>query len=202
MLGVHTARDRPKVDAHVVSIISASRPLTGERTAMPVIGRATDKQGRPWLRVRLPGRALQGGSPPQTGWIRAANTLLSSTGWHIVVHLSLLSVIVYHNGRRQHDYLAIVGKPSTPTPRGEYFVEENVTLNGGQPGGPFALATSDRSNVLQQFDGGPGQIALHGLDNLGGTLGTAVSHGCIRMADSAISWLAARIRPGTPVSII
>jgi Ice-binding-like len=42
-----------------------------------------------------------------------------------------------------------------------------VHLGPYAPGGPYALATSDRSDVLQEFDGGPGQIALHGLDNLG-----------------------------------
>jgi hypothetical protein len=30
--------------------------------------------------------------------------------------------------------------------------------------------------VLQEFDGGPRQIALHGMGNLYGTLGTAVFH--------------------------
>jgi lipoprotein-anchoring transpeptidase ErfK/SrfK len=98
-------------------------------------------------------------------------------------------------------YPAIVGKPSTPTPTGQFFVEESVRLPADQPGGPFALATSDRSNVLQEFDGGPGQIAIHGLDNLGGQLGTAESHGCIRLADSAITWLVHRIGPGAPVTI-
>lgn len=56
--------------------------------------------------------------------------------------------------------------------------------------------------MLQEFDGGPGQIALHGLDNIGGDLGTAESHGCVRLADSAVTWLAARIQPGVPVTII
>ena len=68
-------------------------------------------------------------------------------------------------------------------------------------GAPFALALSARSNVLQEFDGGPGQIAIHGLENLGGTLGTAVSHGCIRLGLQAITWLVQRIAPGTPVTI-
>jgi len=68
-------------------------------------------------------------------------------------------------------------------------------------GGPFALALSARSNVLSQFAGGPGQIAIHGRELLGGTLGRAQSHGCVRLASSAISWLAARIGPGVPVTI-
>ena len=69
------------------------------------------------------------------------------------------------------------------------------------PGGPFALATSARSDVLQEFEGGPGQIAMHGRDNLGGTLGTAASHGCVRLGTASIDWLAERIGPGMPVTI-
>jgi lipoprotein-anchoring transpeptidase ErfK/SrfK len=55
--------------------------------------------------------------------------------------------------------------------------------------------------VLQEFDGGPGQIAIHGVMNLGGTPGTAVSHGCVRLDNHNIRWLAARIMTGTPVTI-
>jgi lipoprotein-anchoring transpeptidase ErfK/SrfK len=70
-----------------------------------------------------------------------------------------------------------------------------------EPGGPFALALSARSDVFQEFDGGPGQIGIHGRDGLGGTLGTAASHGCIRLATADIDWLAARIAPGVPATI-
>ena len=55
-----------------------------------------------------------------------------------------------------------MGTPATPTPPGKFFIEEAVALAPGHAGGPFALATSARSNVLQEFEGGPGQIALHG----------------------------------------
>ena len=68
-------------------------------------------------------------------------------------------------------------------------------------GNPFALATSARSNVLQEFEGGPGQIALHGTNGLSGAPGTAASHGCIRLNTSAITWLARRIGSGVPLTI-
>ena len=71
----------------------------------------------------------------------------------------------------------------------------------GAAGAPYALALSARSDVLQEFEGGPGQIALHGIANLGGTIGTAVSHGCVRLANRSITWLAARISAGVPVTI-
>ena len=71
----------------------------------------------------------------------------------------------------------------------------------GAAGGPYAFALSARSNVLQEFAGGPGQIAIHGVANLGGTPGTAVSHGCVRLSNQHISWLVSRIAPGAPVTI-
>jgi lipoprotein-anchoring transpeptidase ErfK/SrfK len=110
-------------------------------------------------------------------------------------------VTVYRHGRRARVFKAIVGKASTPTPRGEFFVEEAIQLPAGEVGAPFALALSARSPVLQEFAGGPGQIALHGLRNVGGTLGTAVSHGCVRLGNGAMRWLVARIGPGVPVTI-
>ena len=75
----------------------------------------------------------------------------------------------------------MIGKPSTPTPRGAFFIEEALALSSYETGGPFALATSARSNVFQEFEGGPGQIGIHGTDNLSGAPGSAASHGCIRL---------------------
>lgn len=195
----HVVRDRP--DGAVVAALTARRPLTGERTVLPVLARAVDGAGRTWLQVRLPGRTLSDHWLPRTGWIAGAHTELRTTPWHIVVDLGAREMTVYEYGHVLRRFPAIVGKPSTPTPRGQYFVEEDVVLSNGQPGGPVALATSDRSNVLQVFDGGPGQIAIHGLDELGGQLGTAESHGCVRLANENIRWLAARVGAGTPVTI-
>jgi lipoprotein-anchoring transpeptidase ErfK/SrfK len=63
------------------------------------------------------------------------------------------------------------------------------------------LATSARSNVLQEFDGGPGQIALHGTDHLSGALGTAASHGCIRMAIPDVEQLYELVPLHTPIYV-
>ncbi len=191
-----------KRDGRPVAVVSARRPITGARTVLPVLSRILDKSGQFWLLVRLPGRATGGTAPPPTGWIRASQTELETTPWHIVVDLQARQVILYENGDAVRRFSAVVGKPSTPTPTGQYFVEEDVTLSKGQPGGPFALATSDRSKVFQEFDGGPGQIAIHGLENVGGTPGTAASHGCVRLANGDITWLAAHVGAGTPITIM
>jgi L,D-transpeptidase catalytic domain len=72
------------------------------------------------------------------------------------VSLSARRVTVYLYGHVQRRFKAVVGKPSTPTPRGDFFVEEALTLSSRAAGSPFALASSARSHVLQEFDGGPG----------------------------------------------
>jgi lipoprotein-anchoring transpeptidase ErfK/SrfK len=135
------------------------------------------------------------------GWIAQHGTVLASTAWQISVRTSKRRVLVYRDGHRVRRFGAVVGKPSTPTPHGQFFVEETVQMPPGSAGGPFALALSARSNVFQEFEGGPGQIAIHGIANLGGTMGTAVSHGCIRLANRSVTWLAARVPPGTVVTI-
>jgi lipoprotein-anchoring transpeptidase ErfK/SrfK len=198
---LHAATIRASPDGAIEETVAADRPITRERTVLPVlsavIDNSVDAQGQLWLRVRLPGRVLGQKTPPETGWISSSSTLISTTAWHLVVDLGARRVLVYDAGLRVRSYAAVVGKSSTPTPTGE----ENVQMASGAPGAPFALATSDRSTVLHEFEGGPGQIAIHGIENLGGTLGTAESHGCIRLATSAITWIAARVGPGVPITI-
>lgn len=187
----HEARSEPTARSAPLGLVHATTPITEERTVLPVLAR----HGQ-WLKVRLPGRPNG-----HTGWISLGATARSVTDWHLVVDLSRRQVSVYRAGRAVRVFEAVVGKPSTPTPIGDFFVEESIALSPADVGAPFALALSARSNVLQEFDGGPGQIALHGLTNVGGVLGSAVSHGCVRLGNGAMRWLAARIGPGVPVTI-
>jgi len=176
--------------------VERRRPITEGRTVLPVIGHRTGARGVRWLKVRLPGRPNN-----STGWIRKARTYRTDTPWHLVVDLSERRVIVYYSGHAVKSFRSVIGKPSTPTQRGRHFVEETVLLGGGDVGAPFALALSARSSVLQSFAGGPGQIALHGVWNVGGSMGTAASHGCVRLETASIRWLGKRIGPGVPVTV-
>lgn len=196
MLSGHGAHRAPAASSPQVAFVAARRPITGERTTLPVIGSFTAPDAKRWLKVMLPGRP--NGS---TGWIVQAGTRRLVTGWRILVDLGARRLAVYRDGRMVAAMRAVVGKPSTPTPTGRFFVEETVQLAPGEADGPFALALSARSNVLQEFEGGPGQIGIHGREGLGGTLGEAESHGCVRLATASIDWLAAHIGPGTPVKI-
>jgi hypothetical protein len=196
LLTAHGAHREPAAGSPQVLFVPADRPITGEQTTLPVIGHATGTGGVQWLQVMLPGRP-----DGSTGWIAQDGTRALMTGWRILVDLATRRLRVYRDGHTVRTFEAIIGKPSTPTPTGQFFVEETVQMPVGHPGGPYALALSARSNVLQKFEGGPGQIAIHGLEDLGGTLGAAESHGCVRLATASIDWLAAHIDPGTPVKI-
>jgi lipoprotein-anchoring transpeptidase ErfK/SrfK len=192
LMDAHVARATPHQSARKIETVPEHRPLTRVRTVLPVVGHARGG----WVRVMLPGRPNA-----RKGWIRSYRTRPSSTPWHVRVDLSARRVTIYHDGAVERRFRAVIGAPATPTPRGRFFVEEAVRLSSTASGGPYALATSARSTVLQEFEGGPGQIALHGTNHLLGAPGSAVSHGCIRLSTVAITWLAERIGRGVPVTV-
>jgi hypothetical protein len=172
-------------------VLPLRTPLSHQRTSVPVLSR------RPgWLRVLLPGRPNG-----HAAWIRASTARIWSTPWRIVIRTESRRLFVLHNDRIVRSFPVVVGKASTPTPRGRFFVEEALTLPRGALGSPAAYALSARSDVFQEFDGGPGQIAIHGIYGIGGTPGTAESHGCIRMTTDALDWMIRRVGTGTPVDI-
>ena len=152
-----------------------------------------------WLRVLLPQRPNG-----VSGWINSNLVQLARTPWRIDVSLRARTVSLLRQGRLQDTWRAVVGKPSTPTPPGLYAIYERAP----QPSpddflGTWALLLTAFSPVLHNFDGGPGQVAIHGRGgaSLLDPLGSARSHGCIRIDNSAVDVLARHAGAGTPVEI-
>jgi lipoprotein-anchoring transpeptidase ErfK/SrfK len=181
----------PNLHTWTRTVLPPRTPLSQQRTSVPVL---TKRPG--WLRVLLPGRPNG-----HAAWIRASTARLWSTPWRIIIRTTSRRLFVLRNNRIVRSFPVVIGKPSTPTPRGRFFVEEALRLPRGSAGSPVAYALSARSNVFQEFDGGPGQIAIHGTYGIGGTPGTAESHGCIRMTTDALDWMIRRLGTGTPVDI-
>jgi lipoprotein-anchoring transpeptidase ErfK/SrfK len=101
----------------------------------------------------------------------------------------------------------VVGKPSTPTPLGLFAIAWAIPWHPTDFLGSWVLELTAHSNVLQEFDGGDGTVGIHGRGgaSLLDPLGSARSHGCIRLANDAIDSLvrtvgASRL-PGTPVQV-
>ncbi len=171
---------------------------TSEPQVLMVLGSA-QRDGRQWLRVLLPIRPNH-----TTAWIPRDNVVLLSTPYWIAVSKSARRVTVYRKGKLIHRFPAVIGKPATPTPDGLaaiYEVDPQLPANGFL--GPWALPLTVFSNVLYNFGGGPGRVAIHGRDgaSLDDPLGSARSHGCIRIEDPGIDWMAAQIPQGSPVQI-
>jgi hypothetical protein len=191
------ARERPR--GRVVGRIAASAAWAGGPVGLLVLGSREDAAGRLWLRVRLPVRP-NGAS----AWIRADDTKLSRTAYRVEVSVGRRTVRLLSRGRVIREYGAVVGAAAWPTPRGLFAVAERV-LQPDADGflGPWALLLTAYSPTLTSFGGGPGQVALHGRAgaSLADPLGTARSHGCIRIPNVGVNLLARVAREGTPVVV-
>jgi lipoprotein-anchoring transpeptidase ErfK/SrfK len=119
----------------------------------------------------------------------------------VEVDLSARRLTMYEHDRVVRRWPVVVGRPATPTPTGQFYV--TVKLKPPQISpiyGAWALGLSGFSDVLDQFGTGDGQIALHGTSRTA-TIGHAISHGCVRLDNGAISTLARLLPLGTPVTI-
>jgi lipoprotein-anchoring transpeptidase ErfK/SrfK len=154
--------------------------------------------GRRWVLVRLPGRPNGA-----QGFVPLDAVRLGVTRNRIVVRVGARTVEIWRSGARIARFDAAVGTGDTPTPTGQFAVQDPVPSDGSQQSylGPYIITLTAYSNVLQSFMGGNGLVAIHGT-NAPGLLGQAVSHGCIRVSNSAVTRLYSMAVPGTPVDIL
>ena len=107
----------------------------------------------------------------------------------IVVDLSECHLYYYESGRLVKRFDCVVGKPSTPTPIGQWPIYQKVVGMWG-PYGPFTM-----------WYHAPYHFGIHGTDEpqLLTHFPRYYSHGCTRLANANISWLFPRVPVGTPV---
>lgn len=150
-----------------------------------------------WLHVYLPTRPNS-----STAWIRAADVRVGAPlTYQIRVSLEDRTLTLLHNGSVEFTKPAAIGTDENPTPTGVFYYTDPLDL-ANQPGtayGVYAIGLSGHSNTLSEFAGGDGQIAIHGTNDPG-TIGTPVSHGCVRVDNDVILELA-KLPLGTPVVI-
>ena len=167
-----------------------------------VVARPRVADDRCWLRLRLPWRP-----DDAAGWVNANHVVLEKTPWGIKVSTAQRTLTLFRRGASVRTLSVVVGKPSTPTPLGLFAIVWAIPWNPNDFLGSWVLELSAHSDVLQQFDGGDGTVGIHGRGgaSLLDPLGSARSHGCIRLANDAIDWLVATVGedslPGTPVQI-
>jgi hypothetical protein len=161
----------------------------------PVLRSWRDSKRHNWLEVRIPMRPNG-----RTGWVRR-----SALGPYFRVRTVLVVVrhklraTLYKRGRRILSIPVGIGKPSTPTPAGRFWIREKFrTPDPGGLYGPVAFGSSDYS-VLSDWPGG-GIIGIHGTSEPSLIPGRP-SHGCIRVRNRAVRRLWHLMPVGTPLLI-
>lgn len=149
-----------------------------------------------YLQVQLPVRPNE-----STGWIRRDEVVLSEVTTRAKVDLTTNSLKVWDGSEVIVETNAAVGKPSTPTPLGTFYVRDIIEKWPGSAYGSFILGLSGYSEVLETFGGGEPAIAIHGT-NRPGLIGQEVSNGCIRIPNDLVELLAETLPLGTPVEIV
>jgi lipoprotein-anchoring transpeptidase ErfK/SrfK len=164
----------------------------GSPTVVPVVRRS----GR-WLGILT--SELSNG---RVGWIPAGAGLRAhSTDYRIDASLRRREVLVRRGGRIVTHFLVAVGGASTPTPTGTFAVTDKLlTGDAASPYGCCILALSGHQTNTPQGWGGGDRVAIHAT-NLPGSIGTAVSLGCLRAPTAAVRRLVSTVPLGTIVRI-
>jgi lipoprotein-anchoring transpeptidase ErfK/SrfK len=167
-----------------------------------VLGAIGDDHERCWLKVRIPARPNDAAA-----WVPANRVQLLPTAWRIVVSRSARRLTVYRAGRRLRRFAVVVGAPATPTPAGLFSIVGAWRSPPRSFPGAWIFGLTAHSDVLSRFEGGNGEIGIHGRGgpSLLDPLGSAASHGCVRLANAAIGWIAHTIGPrqlpGIPIQV-
>ncbi len=136
------------------------------------------------------------------GWINKSDVELRSNFYSIEIKLSNFQLSVFEKGKKIHENKIGIGKDEVPTPDGFYYTIYNAKpKSANSVYGNFVIGLSGFSDVLQTFGTGIGRLGLHGT-NRPDLVGTKASNGCIRMNNTDIDFLVARMPLGTPVTVI
>jgi hypothetical protein len=149
-----------------------------------------------WEQVYLPIRP-----DGSTGWVKDRDVRVALDPYSLQVRLASHELVLRKQNRVVEQIRAGVGRSVLPTPRGRYYIIALLKQpDPAGPYGPYAFGLSAYSHVLMSFGGGPGEIGIHGTNNPS-SIGRNVSHGCIRIPNTAVTRLAALLPLGTPVTI-
>jgi hypothetical protein len=178
--------------------IAALRLLTvdGQAALYVALDAKRLASGETWIRIEVPGRPNG-----RTGWVpRGALGPLHAVNGHLLVDERRLRATLFRGGRAIFSAPVGVGKASTVTPTGRFYVMEKLTTAGAPLYGPFALGTSAYAPTLSEWPGG-GVVGIHGT-NEPQLIPGRPSHGCVRMRNADITRLWSLVGLGTPIEIV
>ncbi len=111
------------------------------------------------------------------------------SGKYLKINTTTRKLWHYEGNRLLKEYPVAVGKPSTPTPPGNYKIKNKIVNPGGILGTRWMGLNIPGGNY-----------GIHGTNNPS-SIGKAVSLGCIRMYNHDVEELFPQVPIGTPVHI-
>jgi lipoprotein-anchoring transpeptidase ErfK/SrfK len=126
----------------------------------------------------------------------------------IIVNRGGFQLTLYDHLKVSKTYRIAVGQAGLETPSGEYTIQDKqVNPSWHVPNSAWAgdlagkvIPPGPQDPIKARWMGIAGGAGIHGTDNVG-SLGTAASHGCIRMAIPDVIDLFDRVEIGDPVFI-
>jgi lipoprotein-anchoring transpeptidase ErfK/SrfK len=148
-----------------------------------------------WVQVRVPGRPNG-----RKGWVaREGLGEFHVVHTQLIVNRQTLRATLMKNGKKVFQAPVGVGKASTPTPGGKFWIREKLKFSTAVYG-PLAFGTSAYSTKLTDWPGG-GVVGVHGTNEPNLVPGRP-SHGCIRMHNKDILRLSRLMTVGTPLLVL
>ena len=138
------------------------------------------------------------------GWIRADSVDLLRHNFSIRVELDAYRLTVLDHDAVVLEAVVGVARDNAPTPRGRYYTTELIRPpERDSVYGAYAYGLSGFSDTFVTFNGGPGQLGIHGTNDPD-SIGTNVSSGCIRLRDDDIISMVEELKvpAGVPVEVL
>jgi lipoprotein-anchoring transpeptidase ErfK/SrfK len=125
---------------------------------------------------------------------------------NLVLNLKEKQVYVYKGDKILTKYPVAIGKKGWETPTGDWYVMEKVVNPGWTSFKDGSVMKPGKNNPLGErwigfWTDGKDVIGFHGTPNLK-SIGTAASHGCVRMHNKDVKALFPLVKVGTTVKVI
>ena len=219
-----TAEPRPAVPEMLkpstgASIATPSKPVTSTEIPVPVkpvTSTAIPAPVKPVTNTAIPapGKPVTSTAiPPTTPTTAPAKPAVAATSQPPTAELVTLTlklkekkVYVYKDGKAIANYPVAIGKKGWETPTGEWYVMEKIVNPGWTSFKNGSTIAPGKKNPLGErwigfWTDGKDTIGFHGTPDVK-SVGTAASHGCVRMFDKDVKALFPLVKVGTTVKVV
>jgi lipoprotein-anchoring transpeptidase ErfK/SrfK len=195
--------------------VAPASPATGASAPVSTIKPATTNPAVPTVPVKavttnpaVPGTPKQPTAAPaaKPGVTAATNQPHVGEVVNLILKLKEKQVYVYRGDKVIGKYPVAIGKKTTPTPTGEWYVMEKITNPGWTNFNTGKLVKPGPKNPMGErwigfHTDGKDMIGFHGTPDVK-SVGQAVSNGCVRMFNKDVKTIFPLVEVGTVVKVV